>query len=125
MVELDAHRWRIMSNSKFTPEPVTDPELIARFQAEEMRSQRNRVWFDAHRSDLYDQAAGRAVAVAGEEAFVADSYEEAEAWARVAHPDADGVYVVLIPCKPPPIARIATPFFIGPVAPLRWGVCDE
>jgi hypothetical protein len=78
---------------RVTIEEVTDPVEITRSRAQDERARRNSHWLAAHWSDLLPQARGRVVAVAGEEAFIADTAEEAWAAARAAHPQDDGVIV--------------------------------
>jgi hypothetical protein len=72
---------------EFGPVP-TDAEA-ARVVARRERSRRNSEWFQAHRSELLPLATGKHLAVAGEEAFIADSPEEAWAWADRTHPEDD------------------------------------
>jgi hypothetical protein len=74
---------------EFLP-PPTDPVELAKLSARLERAQRNSNWLQAHWGDLLPQAAGKHVIVAGEEAFIADSVEEAWAWAKQAHPEDDG-----------------------------------
>jgi hypothetical protein len=71
-------------------EEVTDPEEIARHQRVAEAGRRNSAWLEAHWGDLLPAARGKFVAVAGQEAFVADTPEEAIALAKVAHPDDPG-----------------------------------
>jgi hypothetical protein len=80
-----------MSEPRFIIEEVTDPDENARAQAQDERARRNGDWLQAHWPDLLPQARGRFLAVAGQEAFIADSPEEARALARAAHPDDDGL----------------------------------
>lgn len=79
-----------MSEPRFIIQEVTDPDEIARAQAQDERARRNSDWLQAHWPDLLPQARGRHLAVAGQEAFIADSPEEAWALAMAAHPDDDG-----------------------------------
>ena len=79
-----------MSNPRFTIEEVTDPDEIARFQAQFERVCRNSEWLQAHWGDVLPGARGRHLAVAGQEAFIADTGDEAWAAARAAHPDDNG-----------------------------------
>jgi hypothetical protein len=53
------------------------------------RARRNSRWLQNHWDDLLPQALGKFLAVAGEEAFVADTPEQAWAWAAQHHPDDD------------------------------------
>ncbi len=71
-------------------EDVTDPGEIARHHRVAEAGRRNSAWLETHLADLLPGARGRFVAVAGQEAFVADSPEEASALARAAHPDDPG-----------------------------------
>src|SRR5438270_9999702 len=73
-----------------TLEEVTDPTEIARFRAQQEQFRRNSEWLQSHWPDLLPQALGKFLAVAGQEAFLADTPEEAWARARAAHPDDDG-----------------------------------
>lgn len=69
---------------------VDDPAEIARCQAQDERGKRNGDWLQAHRDLLLPQARGKFVAVAGQEAFIADTAEQAWKMARAAHPEDDG-----------------------------------
>jgi hypothetical protein len=80
-----------MSQPRFSIEEVTDPTEIARHRAQDERARRNSDWLQAHWADVLPQARGRFLAVAGQEAFIADTPEEARAMARAAHPDDDGL----------------------------------
>jgi len=79
-----------MIDSHLTLEEVNDPVVIARARAQHDRAKRNSKWLQAHWPDLLPQARGKYLAVAGQEAFIADTPEEAWAMARAAHPDDDG-----------------------------------
>jgi hypothetical protein len=78
-------------------EEVTDQADIARFRAQDERHRRNLEWLAAHWNELLPQARGRFVAVAGEEAFVADTAEAAWSQARAAHPEDDGAFSQYVP----------------------------
>lgn len=79
-------------------EEVTDPVEIARAEALRARFDRNIRWFKTHAEQAYAPAnRGRYVCVAGEELFVADSYEEALALAGAKHPDDDAPFCRYIP----------------------------
>jgi hypothetical protein len=82
-----------MTESRFTIEEVTDPAEVARFRAQGEQAQRNSDWLQAHWPDLLPQALGRFVAVAGQEAFLADTPTAARALAVAAHPEDRGVLV--------------------------------
>jgi hypothetical protein len=80
----------MMRDPEFVIEQVTDPAEIARCRAQHERARRNGDWLHSHWADLLPQARGRFVAVAGQEAFIADTAEEAWARAENAHPQDDG-----------------------------------
>jgi hypothetical protein len=93
-----------MEQPRFVIEEVTDPAEIARFRAVVEPAGRNRDWLQYHWGDLLPQALGRFVAVAGQEAFIADTSQEAEARAVAAHPEDKGVIVQYVsPRKGPRI----------------------
>lgn len=75
-----------MDESKFIIEEVTDPVESARHRAEDEQAKRNLDWLQAHWADALPQARGKFLAVAGQEAFIADTPREAWAWAAATHP---------------------------------------
>lgn len=83
----------------FVIEEVTDPAEIARSQAQNERHRRNSDWLQAHWPDLLPQARGKFVAVAGQEAFIADTSQEAWALAQAAHPEDDGAISQYVPAR--------------------------
>ena len=87
----------IMIDSPIIMEEVTDPAVIARALAQHERAKRNSDWLEAHWPDLLPQARGKHLAVAGQEAFIADTPEEAWAMAKTAHPDDNGALPVCFP----------------------------
>src|SRR5260221_14207218 len=82
-----------MTQPKFIIEEVTDPDEIARARAQHERRKRNSDWLQAHWADVLPQARGKFLAVAGQEAFIADTAEKAWAWAEATHPEDDGAVV--------------------------------
>ena len=82
-----------MPEPTFTIEEVSDPDEIARSRAQDERHRRNNEWLQAHWADVLPQARGKFLAVAGQEAFIADTPEEAWAWADATHPEDDGATV--------------------------------
>ena len=82
-----------MSEPRFVIEEVTDPDEIARHQKVAEAGRRNSTWLEKHWAELLPGARGRFVAVAGQQAFVADSPDEAIAQAKAAHPDDLGVLI--------------------------------
>jgi hypothetical protein len=83
----------LMSESKLVLELNNDPVRGAKVKAQGERARRNSEWLAAHWADLLPSARGRHVAVAGQQAFVADTAEGACALARAAFPDDDGALV--------------------------------
>jgi len=79
-----------MLEPKLTVEENNDPVHYAEVCALHERTKRNWDWLSAHWPDLLPGVRGRFVAVAAQEAFVADTSEEAWRLAKSAHPDDDG-----------------------------------
>ena len=91
-----------MSEQRLVLEEVTDPVEVERFRAQMAQHRRNSDWLASHWPELLPQALGKFVAVAGQEAFVADTASEARAEAAAAHPDDQGVFVqYVIPLQGP------------------------
>jgi hypothetical protein len=82
-----------MSQPQFIIEEVTDPAEIARSRARDERHKRNNDWLQAHWPDVLRQAYGKHLAVAGQQAFIAQTPEEAWAWVEATHPEDDGAIV--------------------------------
>jgi len=78
-------------------EEVTDPGEIARARAQRERFDRNAAWLQVHAQEIYPRYRGKCICIAGEELFVAETPEEANALAKAAHPDDDGSFVQYIP----------------------------
>jgi hypothetical protein len=76
---------------------LTDPALISRINEVAAACARNRAWFDANIDALLPGARGKVVIVAGQEAFIADTYAEARERAEARHPGDPGPYVERIP----------------------------
>ena len=96
-----------MNEPHFIIEVVTGPEEIARTRAQHERARRNDEWLQAHWPEIAPRARGRFLAVAGQEAFIADSPEAAWAMAMAAHPDDDGAHAQYVIPEPGP--RIYSP----------------
>jgi hypothetical protein len=78
-------------------EEVTDPEELAKAQAQRVRFDRNTAWLQVHAAEVYPRNRGKCICIAGEELFVADTPEEVLALAKAAHPDDDGYFLHYIP----------------------------
>ena len=72
---------------------MTDPVHVAKSQALFEQANRNADWLDAHWEDLMPQVRGKFLAVAGQEAHIAETLEEACAWAKTTHPEDEGALV--------------------------------
>lgn len=75
---------------QITMEEITDPEEIAKAQAQWAQAKRNSAWLQAHATEIYRNYRGKFIVVAGEELFVGDTSEEADALAEAAHPEDKG-----------------------------------
>lgn len=82
-----------MTQSQLIIEEVTDPKQIARARAQDERHRRNSDWLQTHWTDVLPQARGKFLAVAEQEAFIADTAAAAWAWAATTHPEDDGAIV--------------------------------
>jgi hypothetical protein len=78
-------------------EEITDPEELAKAQAQWERCDRNFAWLKAHAQEVYTRYRGQCICIAGEELFVADTPEEVLALAKAAHPEDDGFFLHDIP----------------------------
>lgn len=84
---------KIISQSPLVIEEVNDPEAIAASLEAFEYHRRNSEWLQAHWPDVLPQARGQFVAVAGQEAFITGTAEEAWEWAQRAHPKDKGPLV--------------------------------
>jgi hypothetical protein len=88
-----------MSENSVALELATDPAELERAQAYERarasdrRLKPNLDYLNARWDELRPRECGRYVAVASQERFIADTYQEALDMARSAHPDDDGYWV--------------------------------
>ncbi len=92
-----------MEQFRLTIEEINDdPATTARFRAAHEQAIRNSRWLESHGAELLPRALGKFIAVAGQEAFIADSSEQAWAWARSVHPDDHGAFVEYVIPTPGP-----------------------
>jgi hypothetical protein len=90
---------RIVSKDNSYKEPqlvieeVTDPAEIAKIREVSEQAERNGDWLQSHWPEILPHGLGKFLAVAGQQAFLADSSEEAIALARAAHPEDKGMLV--------------------------------
>jgi hypothetical protein len=92
----------------FQIEEVSDPAEIARCRAQHERAQRNTEWLEAHWAELLPQARGKFLAVAEQEAFLADTAVAAWTWVEARHSEDDGAIVRYV--RPEPGPRIYESF---------------
>jgi hypothetical protein len=77
----------------------TDPEEIARANAQRAQFDANARWLQEHAHEVYSQNRGRFFCIAGQELFTADTMEAAIAAARSKHPDDHGYFFRFIPLE--------------------------
>lgn len=82
---------------------VMPPAEAAGTREASVQFQRNSFWLQQHWGELLPQARGKHLAVAGQEAFLADSAAEAIARARAAHPEDKGIHVYYLPTHQGPL----------------------
>ena len=93
-----------LNDNGFVIEEVADPVEIAASRRGHDQANRNLDWVSSHGNDLLPAALGKYVAIAGQQAFVAGTSEEACALARAAHPDDEGLLIQYVsPLKGPRI----------------------
>ncbi len=76
-----------MWNHRMTIEEIDDPARSAEQIGQMGQFARNSRWLEEHWAELLPQACGQFVAVAGQQAFLANSADEAWAWAARIHPE--------------------------------------
>lgn len=86
-----------MNESNIVIEEVNDPAEVARVLAADAQHKRNGDWLQAHWATVLPQARGKFLAVAGQEAHIAETSESAWAWAKTAHPEDHGAFVQYVP----------------------------
>ena len=91
-------RWTLPNVFMFEEE--SDPQLIARHHTQDERHRRNLAWLESHWDQLLPQARGHFLAVANEQAFIAESADAAWDWIYVNHPNDTGAFVQHVAAKP-------------------------
>src|SRR5258708_24236907 len=89
----------LMGNPQITLDESRDPATDVRRAEHRELARKNWEWLQDHWPDLLPQARGKFVAVAGQEAFVADTLDAALDWVRSTHPDDTGHLVEFV--RPP------------------------
>lgn len=82
-----------MNEPHFTITEVQDEQEIVRFRAQDEQARRNSEWLQRHWQELLPQALGQFLAVAGQQAFLADTPEQAWRLAQQAHPHDQGILI--------------------------------
>ena len=90
-----------MSGSRNTivMEELTNADELAKARRQREQFDRNSAWLQAHASEVYSQHRGKAICIAGEELFVADTASEAIAKANKRHPHDLGWFTRYIPSE--------------------------
>ena len=70
---------------------ITDPAVLEQIRQSSEQFHKNDDWLLAHWNDLVPGVYGKHLVVAGQEAFISDSMEDALARAKAAHPDDMGI----------------------------------
>ncbi len=78
---------------KIVLEIGTEPVEDARAREQDDRHRRNLHWIQEHWNDVLPHGFGKYLAVAGQEAFLADTAEAAWALAKTAHPEDNGAFI--------------------------------
>jgi hypothetical protein len=76
-----------------TMEEINDPVEWERARAQIEAHRRNSDWLQTQWPRLLPRALGKCVAVADQEAFIAETSEEAWSWIRANHPNDPGAFI--------------------------------
>lgn len=90
--EIDEPRGWPFEPLKLTLDEDVDPQVAAENLAQQERALRNMRWLESHWPDLLPAARGKYLAVACQEAHIADTIAAVVAWAKSVHPNDDGVH---------------------------------
>jgi hypothetical protein len=74
-----------------------EPEELIPFREFMQQFNRNSAWLNLHWKDILPKAAGKFIAIAGEEAFVSETHQEAWSRAKAAHPEDLGTFSQFVP----------------------------
>lgn len=85
-----------MGESRITVEFLSNAEELTPYTEQLQRARLNRDWLEAHWSEILPSVRGKFLAVAGQQAFVADTPEEAWNMAEAAFPNDDGAFVQFV-----------------------------
>src|SRR4051812_15382421 len=88
---LVAMRRNVMADKPMIIEQVTDPAEVAMYREVFAAADLNFKWLDENWHAVLPQAYDKYLAVAGQQAFIADTPQQARALAIAAHPDDKGL----------------------------------
>ena len=80
-----------LPENRITMEIVDPSGVNAQVRAQNERARLSSEWLESHWPDLLPLARGKLIAIAGQQAFIADTPGSARESARAAHPDDDGL----------------------------------
>lgn len=95
-------RKHLPTENSVVIEEITDPVLAAEIVEQDRRHRLNWEWLEGHWHELAPQARGKFVAVAAQEAHIADTVEEAWDWVRTKHSEDNGGFVQYVLAKEGP-----------------------
>jgi hypothetical protein len=78
---------------RFKIEESGDATEVADVRSQHEHQRRNREWLQDHWEELVARARGRFLAVANQQAFIAETPEEAWEWVERTHPGDGGAFV--------------------------------
>lgn len=90
---------KMLLSPTFQVEVADDPAEIAAAQQQREQFDRNSQWLQANIPEVYSRHRGQHICIAGQEAFAADTAQEALARAKAAHPDDHGWFTRYIPLE--------------------------
>lgn len=93
-----------LSPIKIVMEEEADPKEVASARSQFAQAELNSAWLQAHAAEIYTRHRGKFIVVAGEELFVADTPEDANALAKARHPADEGSLIRYI--YPTRLARV-------------------
>lgn len=86
-------RSEYQRKSALVIEEVNDANEVVRSREQSERHRGNVEWLQSHWGDVLPQAQGKFLAVANQEAYIAETPQEAWQWAAANHPSDNGALV--------------------------------
>lgn len=78
---------------------LTDSGELAKARKLREQFDRNSQWLQSHIADVYTEYRGKCICIAGQEAFIGDTLDEAIALATATHPEDEGWFTRYIPLE--------------------------